>query len=62
MNITDCYVGHSTDYKHTKQHHKSYCNNMSKSHIILMYIYFKKKAKKQQNKNNILLKVTHKFQ
>ena len=27
LNVTDCYVGHTTSFKHRKAQHKSHCNN-----------------------------------
>ena len=29
LNITDCYVGHTTDFRRRKSQHKSACNNLN---------------------------------
>ena len=35
LNVTNCYVGHTTDFKSRKNCHKSDCNNEKKQHYNL---------------------------
>ena len=37
-NITDCYVGHTTDFTRRKQLHKNDCNNPNGKNIIIKFI------------------------
>ena len=38
LNIKDCYVGHTTDFRTRKSTHKSHCNNPNdKKHHINLY-------------------------
>ena len=38
LSITDCYVGHTTNLKSKKSHHKSNCYNTNAEHYNL-YVY-----------------------
>ncbi len=37
LSITDCYVGHTTDFIRRKQRHKSYCNEYSNFSHLRVY-------------------------
>ena len=42
LRITDCYVGHTTDFNKRKYHHKGRCcNPMSKSYNLPVYSFIR---------------------
>ena len=42
LNITDCYIGHTTDFKSRKSKHKSKCNNINdKNYNLKVYQYIR---------------------
>ena len=42
LNISKCYVGHTTDFPHRKRGHKTHCNNSKdKKHNIYVYSYIR---------------------
>ena len=42
VNITDCYIGHTTDFTRRKQLHKTCCNNINgKKYNLNVYIFIR---------------------
>jgi len=41
LNITDIYIGHTTDFKSRKAQHKYSCNNINKSYNIKVYQFIR---------------------
>ena len=42
LSITDCYVGHTVDFRKRKNHHKTTCNNeKDKNHNLILYQFIR---------------------
>ena len=42
LNVTDSYVGHTTDFRKRKNHHKATCNNQNdKNHNLKLYKFIR---------------------